>query len=291
MNLIDLASDAGIDVKEAGQHRHVREGWIGFDCPFCGEGTKKFHLGYNLSSGVFTCWKCGKHSKLPTLKALFHLQDREAYKISRQLKTTHLPTSPQRERRGLHKPKGLGPLLKAHKRYLTKRGFDPEQLEALWNLQATSLHPSLPWKIYIPITFHNQEVSWTTRSIGPTGIRYHSASPAEESINHKTLLYGEELCGHTCIVHEGPIDVWRTGPGAVAIFGAYPSPAQIRKISKHPIRVICLDSDRTSQKNANSLCRDLEVFPGTTYKVVLETGKDIAEASDSEVKELQQYLR
>jgi DNA primase len=133
-----------------------------------------------------------------------------------------------------------------------------------------------------------ETVSWTTRAVGTDPRRYISAAPEQEKVNHKTLLYGEELAGHAIVVVEGPIDAWAIGPGAVAIMGLHTTPEQIHRIGSHPLRAICCDNEMAALHRAERMACVLQQFPGETYIVQLETGKDPAEAEQGEIDEIRQ---
>lgn len=177
------------------------------------------------------------------------------------------------------------PLLPIHKEYLEKRGFNSAELKRLWRLKSIGLASKLAWRIFIPIHFNNETVSWTTRKIGDNGARYISAKSTEEIVSAKTLLYGEDYIQQSLIVCEGPTDAWRIGPGAVATMGISYTKEQVSRISKYPQRVICFDSELEAQKRARKLCNDLESFPGKTLNVVLDS-KDPGSASYEEIQEL-----
>lgn len=130
-------------------------------------------------------------------------------------------------------------------------------------------------------------VSWTTRSISDRhSERYISASPQEESIDHKTLLYSEDYVRETIIVCEGPTDVWRIGPGAVSTFGTSFSQGQVDKICRYPRRVVCFDRESFAQRRAAELCDLISPFPGETFNIKLETGKDPGNCDIKEIKKL-----
>jgi hypothetical protein len=187
-------------------------------------------------------------------------------------------------------PKGIGDFQPAHKRYLQNRGICFESLARLWGVRGIGIHATLPWRLFIPIQFQGRVVSWTTRSISDKGVvRYMSAPADHEAVNHKRILYGEDFCRHAIIVHEGPTDAWRTGPGAVATCGTGFSRSQVLRISKYPIRVICFDNETEAQKRSSHLCDLIESFPGETYNVTL-SAKDAAEATEMEIKELRRFL-
>jgi len=192
----------------------------------------------------------------------------------------------KRPRGRLTLPKRLEPLGPAHKRYLRDRGFTPEALERLWQLQGIGPVGRLMWRVFIPIHLRGELVSWTTRTIGNGELRYVSASPEEESFSHKDILYGADRASSTIIVVEGPADVWAFGPGAVATLGVVVSRAQFLEMSAYPVRYICFDSSREAQKRAGELATRLKAFKGETYQVELESGDDPGSADPDEIREV-----
>jgi len=177
-------------------------------------------------------------------------------------------------------PKGVGDLENAHKKYLKGRNYNWKELQTIWQIQGIGIAQQLAWRVFIPIHYKGEMVSWTTRSIAknPQVTRYISASDKEESMPHKELLYGEDYAHHAIIVCEGPIDVWRIGPGAVAVMGVGYSTAQVAKMVDYPVRVVCFDNERVAQQRASRLCNDLSTFPGETYNVTL--GANDADTAD-----------
>lgn len=268
-------------------HHHCRPGWLQIDCPFCGADSQRFHLGYNLEHGYFSCWKCRGHSVKQVLTAL-NASPSDIAAVLGDARERYEPAK-AKPRTGLRIPACVGPLLNIHKRYLRGRGFDPDHLVDVWKLGGLGLAPRLGWRIYIPIFLGRQQVSWTTRAIGDKVTqRYLSASPQEEAVNHKHVVYGLEHCVHSVVVVEGPADAWAVGPGAGALFGTAFSTAQVRLLSKIPRRVICFD--RTAQEDAEELARQLSCFPGTTINVQIEA-KDPGEASERELSALRRLAR
>ena len=189
-------------------------------------------------------------------------------------------------RRNCAIPARIGPLKRAHERYLQNRDFDPDEIHRFWRIGGIGMSDRCAWTIFIPILLHGKLVSWTTRSIDPdTKMRYISAKPEEEVLHHKTLLYGEDYCRHSIIVHEGPTDAWRTGPGAVATFGQNYSREQIERISKYPRRYICFDSSKDAQNRAGRLADELSIFDGQTFRIELDA-EDPATADPKETSRL-----
>jgi hypothetical protein len=185
---------------------------------------------------------------------------KQSWQLSQKLSSI-LP--PQIKKRGKLKiPDHLGRLSLSHLKYLRGRGFDPIKLTKLWNLQA------MGDRIWIPIRFRGEVVSWTSRSIHDDyGLRYISADKSEESIPHKEILYGLDFVRNAAIIVEGPADVWNIGPGAIATFGTSFTHKQLEVISKIPIRAIWFDAEIKAQQQAKQLMNSLGVMPGDTFLV------------------------
>jgi len=280
----DLLREWGVPYVEAGG-RHTREGWIGTDCPQCGPNSNKFHLGFNLAGRYFFCWRCGW---LPARKVLTLWRvPEEGIRLFGETRPVRQVKQPVAGR--LREPAGRGPLLSVHRSYLERRGFDPEELERIWGLEA--LGPwalRLSWRIYIPIFHRGQRVSWTTRAVGgKVQPRYISAAPAEEAVPHKSLVYGLDFCRDSIVVVEGPTDVWRIGPGAGPLMGAAYTPSQVKLIAQIPRRFILLDRD--AYRVARRLAGELGAFPGRT--VLLESrAEDPGTLGERELARLREFV-
>lgn len=259
MTAEELLGELRVEYISSGHH-HCREGWVQLrTCPFC--SSDNYHFGFNRAQQYFACWRCGGHGPAKTLKALGASPD-----LIRQFfqsrKYQFFPT--ERPAGKLVEPKGRGPLKRVHREYLRSRGYDPDLLANLWDLEGIGLSPRLAWRIYIPVVQQGVRVSWTTRAIGKVPQRYLSASPAEESVPHKHCLYGADLCGHCVVIVEGPADAWRIGPGAVALFGTGYTTAQVRRLSRFPFRYVLFDNEVHAQQQAKKLAADLSCFAGKT---------------------------
>ena len=288
MTFTELLKQYGVSYVTEGHH-HCRHGWIQLDCPFCGRGTQKWHMGYSLDNNFLNCWRCGFHPVIKTLVELTGLQDHIVRKMLDNVLTS--PPSKIKTVKGkLKLPKNLEPLGKRHRNYLKSRNFDCSNLEMFWHLKGIGVSAKLPWRIFIPIHFQGQTESWTTRAIGNNSARYISASSDEERIPHKNLLYGEDYARKAIIICEGPTDVWRIGPGAVATLGVNYSPSQLNRMIQYPKRIICFDGDSGAQKRAQRLSDDLSVFAGETFIAQIDE-KDPAEASDRTIQKLRKLLK
>ena len=55
-DVISFLEEYNIDYTTSG--KNVTSGWVEINCPFCGDDPS-YHMGVNLSSGLYHCWICG----------------------------------------------------------------------------------------------------------------------------------------------------------------------------------------------------------------------------------------
>ena len=287
MEAEEIFEDLKVDFLRGGHH-HCRPGWVQLrNCPFC--ASDNYHLGYNLAAGFFACWKCGYHHLDQTLIAL-GLARNKARDLGRSI-TLATPVSRHTRQVSLSIPPNLGVLQGAHRRYLRRRGFDPKEVERIWHIKGIGISNRLSWRIYIPIFFQENVVSWTTRSISDKVIqRYISASTEQEQLSHKHLVYGQDYCRHSVVIVEGPLDAWRIGPGAGALFGTAFTTAQVCKLAKYPYRYIVFDSSKEAQRRATELAEQLSAFQGVTETIELDA-EDPGSASPKEIRRLRDVTK
>ena len=288
MTLPDILTELGIDHRLGGTHEHVREGWVGIDCGWCEPGAGRFHLGIPVNGKVAVCWLCGRHKLGDALAESSGRPLRDVLSLLDGLESSPAARSVASEAKVLYRPPGLQGLARPHRAYLRGRGFNPLVLERTWGLLGFGLGGSLAWRIWIPVHLDGKIVSWTTRSIGTSGLRYLSARPDQEAVPLKTLLYGGDLAGTSVVVCEGPTDVWRLGPGAVATFGLSCTAEQVERLSRFRVRAICFDREPAAERQARRLAHDLAGHPGETHMVELETGADLADTDEEEVNEIRE---
>lgn len=290
MRFEDILSRYGVPYQTEG--RYCRPGWLQFDCPFCdgGKDPNKPYCGFNLAGNYVHCWRCGAHNLTKTVSLVCRVDWPTALALTGDIERTRINPDDIKPQGKLIMPKGVGPLLSCHKRYLRKRRFDPDELKATWKIRGIGLASKLAWSIFIPIHYHGEVVSWTTRTLCDDGIRYISAGLVEESIPHKTLLFGEDFATTTTIICEGPFDVFAIGPGAVATLGTSTTPAQLLRMSRYPRRILCFDSEPAAQKRASVLCNQLAVFPGETFNLTL-TADDPGSAKPRELRAIRKLLK
>lgn len=296
-DFIELLEQHGVEKRTSGQHHHAREGWVQLDCPFCSPGSHRFRLGYNISSRTTNCWSCGRLQLIDVLMAITGESRRSCFDLIHQLPRGDgdFRSTVSGHTGRFQLPEGdvaLGTLGIEHRQYLLDRGFNPKQLLKLWELGCTGIgvERRLQYRIIIPIHREGEIVSWTSRSISDDGIRYITASNRQSSVPISQVLYGMDYVRNSVVVCEGPTDVWKIGPGAVALLGLSVSPWQMEWLSRIPNRLICLDNRPEAMRTTRHLYDNLAVFGGKTYKVTL-SGKDAADSDESEIEEIRAFLR
>jgi hypothetical protein len=263
-----------------------RTGWLNMTCPYC---DKSPYLGYSIEGRFCNCWNCGWHSLGETLHFLTRLPLGTCYEL-----IGRIPRSPSKslsQHTGkLKYPVGLNRLSIWGRDYIERRGMSSYAIQKLWNVQEIGIYGGLlRWRLFIPVHQDGMVVTWTARSINPDcphSNRYRNASKEDSAIPIDECIYGIDYVRQSIILVEGPIDVWRIGPGAGAVLGLKVSPPMLERLSRASNRLICFDNEPDAQARARKLMNDLSVLDGSTTNIILETGNDPASASLAEIESL-----
>jgi DNA primase len=261
-----FCQDNSIDYSTEG-NRHSRPGWINIHCLFC-QGIQEYHLGWNLEKGYFNCWRCGFHPVKKVVARILNISEAEAWEVIKHYEgeSTYTPQDKKliRSTSEVSLPVGCCAMTDRHRRYLKKRGFNPERLEKEWSLLGTGPVGPYKFRIIAPIFYKKKLVSYQGRDItGRTELRYKTCAKENEVRDHKHCLYGlDEVEGDSVIVVEGITDAWRLGVGnAVATFGIIYTPAQVGLLMRFKNVFVFFDSaDPQAIKQAEELGWELGAF-------------------------------
>jgi hypothetical protein len=290
MTLIELLDELGVPYRTAQQHHHVSQGWVGVECNRCSPGSGKFRLGFSLRTKAASCWVCGPTSPWVALAGLVKDQARlrglwsqvrgSLFDKMLEVKGNTLPT-------GVWPP--VLPLMTSFaaqaRDYLQNRGFDLGKLTRLWHPYVVHSAPTAG-RIMIPVILSRVFVSYTTRAPDNTQPRYRSAPRAQELVPIKDCLYGHDYVRDSAVVCEGPLDVWKVGPGAVATFGLSYTRKQVAKLSELQRVAVCFDRESKARSKSRALCAELSSLGVDAYDVVLDSGKDPGDAHPDEIRDL-----
>jgi len=176
-------------------------------------------------------------------------------------------------------------------RYVRSRNFDPAVLDAEFQIGVCTYVEEPRYKImlnrlYIPITFHGDLVSWQGRAVGEaTKLKYFNCPGTSKS----RVLYNYDRASEQpyVVVVEGVPSVWRIGDPAVCIFGKTMSLWQQITLSTtwagKPI-VLLLDQDaRVEMEQAASL---LKARSADVRMVYLPDDRDPADYTRAEIQGL-----
>lgn len=283
MDFKDILHQARVPFADSG--KDTRVGWLNFKCPWC---NKNPYMGYNIARRSVNCWSCGWHPLDKTIALLLDCGEGQARDFVRQIPQTEVAKAKKSGKLVL--PDGLCPLLAVHRDYLLGRGLKPSTLWKLWRIEGLGLAAGvLKWRIFIPVQLDGETVSWTTRAIGAREPRYWSAKDDQSAISIDNLLYGWDYVRNSVVICEGPVDVWKIGPGAVAVLGQRTSPARLEQLSQIPRRYVCFDNEPMAQVRARKLMADLSVFDGSTTNAILDA-KDPGSAGEAEIQQLRGLL-
>ena len=290
-NGLDFFNEYGIPYLERGKNVSSSEDWVGLRCPFCGDTSD--HLGFCISSGHFTCFKCAWHSQIEVVKTLtgvswqkakqivekFGGADRKRFERVNRIKNIEVMMPPDTQ------PE----MLLRHRKYLKKRKFDPAKLIEIWNLKATGHLGNYKNRIIAPIYYNNILVSYLGRDItGKSSERYKACNQDNERIPHKHSLYGLDYAiGRTALVLEGITDVWRMGIGSLATMGSTITKVQILLLNQRFDHVFVLfDPEEEAQKKANQAVMDLAVMGTSAENISLDVNVDPGDMTDKDASYL-----
>lgn len=271
-------------------NREGTRGYIEVNCPWCGDTS--WHGGLHQHKQKFHCWKCKGKPLSTTLQLLTGTpwqQLKNNYVGESELIVAEKKTERPSE---LIFPEELIPLNRQQRQYLIDRDFNPDKIIETWGVQGTTHVGNFSFRIFIPIYFNNQLISYTCRDwTGKQSIRYWSCKESEEVICHKDILYGIDKCtSRTGVVVEGPTDVWRLGPGSVATFGTGYTLSQLLLIRERLDKVfIVYDPEVEAQKQALKMGSELSGM-GVKVENIVITKEDPGSLTPSESEVLMREL-
>lgn len=284
MSILKLYDDFNVRYMTEGD-RHCRPGWANTNCPFC-TGNPGVHLGVQMDTWWFNCWRCGFHPAHEAIASLLGVSTRRARELISQYKDTQSFRAPSKvsnrhiKIKPFKYPTGTEHLSKLHVRYLRRRNFDPHKLVREWGLMGTGPismldHINYSHRLIAPIEWDGKEVSFQSRDCTNKAMQKYMACPMErEAVHHKRILYGKQdewLDVGVCV--EGITDVWRMGPRTFATFGIQFATEQVLVMMKVFKRVVILfDSERQAQKQAHKLAVKLRSAGVSSHVEKILTG-------------------
>lgn len=233
-NWLRLLKEQRVPYIESGPN--VKRGEVAIQCPFCGSADPSKHMGLNLETGWWSCWRNrSQHSGKSPIRLIMRLLnlpygrareaaglddsyidpegfDVMAARVMGRNKEVVKPVGG--DRRFLEFDPSFRPLVlrSKHLDYLSDRGFDNDaaQLAEKYQLMGSARGSLWQDRIIIPYFQNGDLVTWTGRAIAPSNYRYKDLNlddsllaPKETLYNHDAMLGG----GKALVIQEGPFDV------------------------------------------------------------------------------------
>ena len=276
--------------------KNVSSGWIGLKCFWCGD--KSTHLGVNLETKVFTCWRCSKKGNaVEMVKFLDHTSTAGALEI---ISNYTLPGFKQHTKNFSHVkkfsyPKEFTDLNPHQKNYLQKRNYSPDHLVEKYKVCSGGITGEFKNRIIIPIIENNQIIGFTSRSINKhSNLRYKHNKNELNVIPSSDWVYNvDDIHCESVLVMEGPTDVWRFGSNCVCIFTSQYSLGKIKKIMSKGIKnlFIMFDNSEAARGAALRMAEACTPFFETVETVDLINTDDPAELSEDEMLHIKRELK
>lgn len=279
MDLFRLFQDHGISpVTEGGTH--YRAGWLNIPCPFC-TGNPGNHLGFNIEQEYFFCWRCGHKPITKVIETLLGVNWRKAKELIRKYEGKSHNTAKKItiKRKSFVMPYSVTLTESPGGRfYFKKRGFtetDIVTLSEIFSLGITQPGAfvdkmDLSYRVFIPIKYQGDIVSWQTRDMsGKSSLKYIACPEARELIHHKHIFYNDTEDDEV-VLCEGVVDVWKVtlaGYTAICGFGVQLTKEQILRLMKIKRVLIFFDPDVAGQSKAALLYKQL-LFAGVNAEQV-----------------------
>jgi hypothetical protein len=271
-------------------HSHFKNGWTHVNCPFCGDTG--MHLGFADNRITGYCFKCGKHTLSDVFRKLFG----SAKDLSQVKFSNSRPVVVVQKHEVLPEidwPVGASICPeRQHVQFLKAK--QPEhsilKLHRMFKLKYTSRFGHPANSIIIPVfDANNRMVGWQARDVtGKRTVRYLSSPGFEKT----QMLYGiNQVTGRSVIVVEGPTDVWKFAPHAVALFGMKHSDWQLDMLANRFDQIyVMFDFETKAQRHAQELVDALRCLGTQSERIAVQSNdpnvNDPGSLSSSETKRI-----
>ncbi len=274
LDFLKLCRDFNVPLAPS-SNTHVRDRWIQVQCYSCGPRGSHggWYLGFSIDSGAFSCYRCGALKFWDALAGILNKKEpRELRQIVAQYQTGQTPVRvPITRQKTLKPPPGLLPMAAIHRRYLTGRGFQPEELEKVWEIAGCgAANGGWSWRIVAPVKNPEERiVAYQGRAIGTAEPKYKFTDHDMCLEDPHGMLYGIHLCKQreAVIIVEGITGAWRMGPGTVGTFGIRWHRPQANLLREFKNRYILFDdgdNEKQAKQQARKLAEHLSLFSGNT---------------------------
>lgn len=266
-----ILRDANIDYRTAG--KNVGRGEVNIKCPWCGHNDPSHHLGINLATSAYGCWRNSAHRGRSPLRLLTKLV---GFGVARSIVSRygltvqrhHATESDESLRPGvLAYPAGIYPFSRTFDArfadYLAvARGFANADVDRVVDRFALRVarHGDYAARWIIPYLRGERPLYFTARAITRhASLRYKACPNDCAVVDPRTIVFNEVALENPAgvIVCEGPLDAIKAttyGPlPAVALGSNHATDAQIRELKRARRVVLMLDNDHADDASGSTV--------------------------------------
>lgn len=278
--------------------KNCTRGWVNVCCPFCSDTTN--HLGINLNTGAFHCWKCNEPGGLAKLLKKYgkigQISGADWQAISSYSPRGDVPATDKFHGKKCQFDKRMLPIFPIPK-FLEGIAATRGLLTSTLARHAAGYTMELPsdfrYRLVFPNTIERHLVSYIGMDItGLSSQKYKNCSNEEAEVPVKSCLYGYDDAPENSILVlvEGLFDKIRLGNHALAMFGTGWTMDQIILLrKKSPRKVFILfDSDNAGRVASKKLASAIWFCPCEILE--LENYKDPGEMPQEEADKLMSIL-
>lgn len=285
---------------------NINKGWIGISCLFCADDLN--HLGINLKSNTFSCWKCHESGNILTLiKEIEGTTFDDAKQILKQYQKNDFYFNEDEEEKQNIKKSNL-PILPKEFKYI-KKGKEPNSIKKYFKKRNFPLKYIQQYKagycrsgkyafhMILPIFINKKIVSFIAVDLIGNAKEKYQICPNYRALVDKSLLaYGLDdiINSEKIYIVEGYTDRWRMGKNAIALLTNAWKTSLLLKIKKRVYKtckiIVILDMD--AKRNAEQLSIDMKsiFFNNEIIFIELEK-KDQAKDPDQLNKQQIKYIK
>ena len=281
---VSFCEDYGISYGTEGS-KNIGKNHIGVDCVFCGDHNH--HGSFNLLTGYYSCWKCGRHPIWEVVKALTGEKNPKKIIEQYQIYGTSYEENKRQTLQGVDSIEIPGkPLTKLGRTYLERRNFDPDYIIGKYGVKEGEALGKYAHRLIIPIKFQGKNVSFQTRrmlKLDP--LRYKNCPIENEAVHMKDLLYNlDNTKKRRAIAAEGVALVWKIGDDSFSTFGTNFTIPQLTLIKNYFDEVFWLfDPEKMAQKKAETAAQLISSVGVKTEIVGIEGYSDYDKLTENDI--------
>lgn len=236
---------------------NVSSGWVGINCIFCIDGSN--HLGINLSSGSFSCFKCAeKGNAIELIQEIDGVDAKTAFSIMNEYTEGFFSPREKTYQSKVKFPPGTSKnFSEKHLSFIENRRYEAQAVIKQYDLFATGPLGDYKYRLIIPVFLKNRIVSFVGRDVtDKSALKYKNSSEQYSIKDVKQCLYNmDSVIQDRAVIVEGIFDAWRIGDGAIATFGTQYTREQLRLLKGLKRVFVLYDNDAISI--AHKLAYDL----------------------------------